>query len=473
MIYRAELSDSPQLKEKSVFCRVRLTAVRDSSGWQSLDRKVLLYLSKDSLSRKVGLKDDLIFYGHISTPVNNGNPGEFDYAGFLRHKGISGIAYVDSGYWRAEVRRNTMDLKREALLVRDKVLQRYRDLGIRGDEFAVLSALTVGYKDELSRDIRESYSIAGASHVLALSGLHVGVLCCIFFVILNLVLGKNSFCRLKGLILVVCLWGFAFIAGLSPSVVRAVVMFSLLTVARMFGSQRTTLNTVCGAAFLMLVWNPYYLYDVSFQLSFLAVMSIVVIAAWMEKKVTVENCVLRRLWKLTVVSVAAQIGTLPVVLYYFSQFPLYSLPVNVPVIGAAFLILWGALVLLSAGFLPVGIQLFMADILAGIVKMLNSLTSYVESMPAASLSAANFQAIDVWCCYLILLLLVVYVLRWVRIRFIIWEMILCFLCIFHVAEYRYSSIRRPLIVFYNSSYPTIQFVCPVAKSYMKTYTDDV
>lgn len=473
MIYRAELLDIPQPKEKSMLCHVRLIEVRDSSRCYPLDKKVLLYLFKDSLSRKIGLNDDLIFYGRISSPANNGNPNEFDYAGFLRHKGISGIAYADSGYWRTERPQNTVNLKRRALLVRNMVLQRYRDLGIAGDEFAVLSALTIGYKEELSRDIRESYSVAGVSHVLALSGLHIGVLCYIVFFALNLFLGRNSFHKLKGILLLVCLWTFAFIAGLSPSVVRAVLMFSLLTIARMFGSQQTTLNTVCGAAFLMLLWNPYYLYDVSFQLSFLAVISIVVIGTWMENKAVVKNCILKKIWMLTVVSIAAQIGTLPLILYYFSRFPLYSLLINIPVIGAAFAILCGALLLLLSGFFPMNIQPFIADALVGVVRGLNTTTSYVESMPLSSLDKINFQAIDVWCCYIMLLLLVVNVLRWVRVHFIVWEVMICFLCLFHMVEYSYSSIKRPLIVFYNSSCPMIQFVCSGKESYLQIDSGDV
>lgn len=474
MIYQAELLNTPQVKEKSILCHIRLNGAQDSSGWHFIDKEVLLYLSKDSLSRKIVLNDDLMFYGHISSPANNGNPGEFDYARFLRHKGISGIAYVDSGYWQTEVRRNTVDLKRKALLIRDKVLQKYRDLGIAGNEFAVLSALTVGYKDELSKDIRESYSIAGASHILALSGLHIGILCSILFFILNLLFGKNSFYRVKGVLLLIGLWLFAFIAGLSPSVVRAVVMFSLLTVARMFGSHRTSLNTVCGAALLMLLWNPYYLYDVSFQLSFLAVINIIIIGTWVGNKIVIKNCILRKMWMLITVSVAAQIGTLPMVLYYFSRFPIYSLLISIPVIALVYVIFCGALILLSISFFPMNVQQLLADGLAWMVKGLNSITTYVESMPAASLEDVNFQVVDVWCCYLMLLLLIINVLRWVRIHFVVWEAIICFLCIFHVVDYSSSSLaKHPMIVFYNSSYPMIQFVCPDRESYLQMDAEDV
>ena len=227
-VYSAVLLDAPEEKERSMLCRVLVTHVYDSLGLRPVNRKVLLYVPKDSAGRKIGLKDDLLFHGRVASPSNNGNPDEFDYAGYLKHKRISGIAFAGAGHWAAERRESIGTLKQEALLLRGKILEQYRKLGFTGDEYSVLSALTVGYKEDLSEDMQRAYAVAGASHVLALSGLNIGLLGAFLYFVLDLLFRWKGFRVPKSLVVLVCLWAFSFITGLSPSVVRAVVMFSLL-----------------------------------------------------------------------------------------------------------------------------------------------------------------------------------------------------------------------------------------------------
>lgn len=175
-VYRAVVSEQPEPKEHSFLCRAFLEERQDSVCTMPVNRKVLLYISKDSLSEGLRSGDELIFLAHVSPPSNNGNPDEFDYARYLRYKGISGIAFVASGNWKITGYRFSRSCRQIALEYRDRILDQYRALKFNPDEFAVLAALTVGYKEELSEDIRETYSVSGASHVLALSGLHIGFL---------------------------------------------------------------------------------------------------------------------------------------------------------------------------------------------------------------------------------------------------------------------------------------------------------
>lgn len=175
-VYRAVVSEQPEPKEHSFLCRAFLEERQDSVCTMPVNRKVLLYISKDSLSEGLRSGDELIFLAHVSPPSNNGNPDEFDYARYLRYKGISGIAFVASGNWKITGYRFSRSCRQIALEYRERILDQYRALKFNPDEFAVLAALTVGYKEELSEDIRETYSVSGASHVLALSGLHIGFL---------------------------------------------------------------------------------------------------------------------------------------------------------------------------------------------------------------------------------------------------------------------------------------------------------
>ena len=184
----------------------------------------------------------------------------------------------------------------------------YQKLGFSGDELAVLSALTIGDKTELSDSVRESYSVAGASHILALSGLHIGLLYTLLFFILKPIARRGNIGRaIRSVLLLILLWAFAFFTGLSPSVVRSVSMFSILAMADMVGRQPLSLNTLAAAAWLMLFCNPAWLFDVGFQLSFLAVASILLIQKPIYHLITVKGRIGKYIWGLMSVSVAAQI----------------------------------------------------------------------------------------------------------------------------------------------------------------------
>lgn len=173
-VYRAILTDRPDEKEHTFLCPAFLTEKQDSVGVVPVNRKVLLYISKDSLAGSLRNGDELVLMARVSPPSNNGNPDEFDYARYLRYRGIGGVAFVAEGKWQIIGHRMSRSFRQIALDCRDRILDKYRALKFESDEFAVLAALTVGYKEELGEDIRETYSVSGASHVLALSGLHIG-----------------------------------------------------------------------------------------------------------------------------------------------------------------------------------------------------------------------------------------------------------------------------------------------------------
>ncbi|MBO5863624.1 MAG: ComEC/Rec2 family competence protein, partial [Paludibacteraceae bacterium] len=156
--------------------------------------------------------------------------------------------------------------------------------------------------------MKGAYSLTGASHVLAVSGLHVGVV----FIFSNFFLGLifiRKFKRWRYLPLLFVLWGYAFVTGMSPSVVRATIMFSMMIVGMMTGRKGVTYNTIAASALLMLIYNPLYITDIGFQLSYTAVFSIVLLQDKISSLLDVKNVFLKKVWDLTAVSIAAQIGT--------------------------------------------------------------------------------------------------------------------------------------------------------------------
>lgn len=253
------IREKPEIKERSVLCRVVLMEEyrQDRVLVNSHDHLFLFYFPKDSVTDQLRQGTELLVYTHLKPPVNNGNPDEFDYVRYLRHKGVTGTAYVASGDWRVTGEAASLTFRQMALGYREKVLALYRGLGFKGDELAVLSALTVGDKEELSDDIAETYSVSGASHVLALSGLHIGFIYVLFLFLFTPLWKRWRWLKPVSLLFIlVFLWGFAFLTGLSSSVVRSVIMFSLLAFANLQLEKSQSVNILAAAAFLMLLYNP-------------------------------------------------------------------------------------------------------------------------------------------------------------------------------------------------------------------------
>lgn len=258
-MYQGVIVDVPQEKAKTYLCKLRIDKEMSERGMLPVNRMILVYIMKDSLSVNLRCGDHLNFYTRISTPEREVIPGEFDYAAYLFRQQISGTAVIFPGYWQWTGKKSALTWKQRAGVWREKILDSYRKWGFLGDEFAVLSALTVGYKEELSEDLRETYQVAGVSHILALSGMHIAVLWGLLCWILR-PLDRSCLLRwVKCGIIVLLLWTFAFLVGLPPSVIRAVVMCMLMTAARAAGERTLSLNTLSVAAFFMLLYNPFYL----------------------------------------------------------------------------------------------------------------------------------------------------------------------------------------------------------------------
>ena len=270
----------------------------------------------------------------------------------------------------------------------------------------VLSALTLGYKGDLDKQTREAYSVAGISHVLALSGMHIGILWLLLdFLLKPLVVLRLGWLRF--LLITGILWGFAFVVGLEASVVRAVWMCMLAELGRLSGSRPLSINTLSIAAFFMLMYHPFYLFDVSFQLSFVAVASILLLYPLMVKAFSPKNRLMRWGWGVTAMSVAAQLGTAPLVMYYFSNFSVYFLMANLVVSVLVPLILYVAVLMVVFAPLP-SIQQGIVWCLNGLVDGLNGLAECTSGLPGATFSLQGFGVMEVLTFYTLLLFVVLF-----------------------------------------------------------------
>ena len=454
-VYHAAIMEKPELKERSVLCRVELTTPANDSVVLSRPVAALLYLAKDSLSGLLCSGEELLISARISRPQNSGNPDEFDYSRYLARKEVSGTGFVAADSWKKLSHKSTLTLKQQALIWRERVLAIYRNLGFRGDEFAVLSALTVGYKEELSEEIKETYSVSGASHVLALSGLHIGFLYGLLLFCLKGMPDRWKGVRLlRALTIIVLLWGFAFFTGLSPSVVRSVLMCSLFALSGAFGRESFSINTLSAAAFFMLLCCPEWLFDVGFQLSFCAVGAILLLQPGIYRVVPKSNRFGNYVWGLMSVSIAAQIGTAPLVLLYFSRFSTHFLLTNLVVIPLVSVCMYGAVLLLLLTPFP-WFQSGVVWGVKGLIGLLNEFVRWVEHLPWASLDAVWVYPLEVFLFYLALLCWMYY--QTIRSGKSLLTCLCCvlFLCTFHVAMLLNDRPQESL-TFYNVR------GCPVA-----------
>jgi competence protein ComEC len=287
---------------------------------------------------KIELGDLVTFSAKLQLIPNNTIPNQFNYSNFLSNRRIYYQLFVTEFIKFGELH----SLLRYSNQLRSKVVEIYKELHFTEKNLSVLVALTLGDKTMLDLETKSDFALAGAMHILAVSGLHVGIVFLIFNYLLSF-LGERKFARItRAILLLLIIWSFGMLTGLSPSVQRAGCMFSIIILANALNRDTHILNSIFSSAFLLLLINPNNLFEVGFQLSYAAVLGIVTIHPVLYKPLITNNKWINKVSSLLIVSVAAQIATLPFTLFYFHQFPNWFLLVNLLVIPIAF-----ALVLLA------------------------------------------------------------------------------------------------------------------------------
>jgi competence protein ComEC len=379
-------------------------------------RRIKGYLAKDKRSRQLQPGDGLLLHTRIEA-TDTLRLGRFDYGRYLRVNGFTGRCWVGSGDWQRKpvAQREltaTMRLKLRALCWRHQLMQRYRTLtDNEKDAYAVLTAMTLGDKTALTRNLRDVYAQTGASHVLALSGLHMGILFCL----LSLFTLVDRFSIVTKLLTILLFWSFALLTGLSVSVVRSALMLSLTCISSLRGNHGISLNTLCFSAIVILMLNPYAVFDISFQLSFVAVFSILTILPIMESFLPERFLLFHRwariLWGLVAVGVAAQIGTAPLVAFHFGRLPLYFILTNLLVIPCAYAVLWLCLAYLLCPFN------LLAKTILFIVTHLNATLAIMSRWPYASIDHLHPSVLQTVMVYVIIITLSLAIVRWRGLRY--------------------------------------------------------
>lgn len=340
----------------------------------------LLNIEKDSFSTPLKVDELIVVKTDFSEPNAPLNPHQFDYKKYLKNQGIRQQLFVGKADFLS-IGFCSRTLKGWSEEFREFVQFSIGKYNFQPNELAVINALLLGERKEISRELLTDYSNAGAIHILAVSGLHVGIIMMLLLKLFSFLTYFKNGKTAQTILIVLILWVFAFIAGLSASVVRAVTMFSFLAIGQQFGSKKIILFSLFSSMFFLLIYKPLFLFDVGFQLSYLAVLGIITIQQKVYHFVQFKSKIIDFFWQLITVSLAAQISVLPLSLYYFHQFPglfFLSNMVIIPFLG--FVLMTGILVILLASFQIAPI--FLTDFYGGVISVMNRFVSLISRQEA-------------------------------------------------------------------------------------------
>ncbi len=400
--YRAVVASHPQVRGKTL--RMDLWLLDD----EAMPRRVKASLLRNTASVSdipLEVGDGIVATSRMKRPENYYS-SNFDYPLYLRCHGFTATTLIAPDAWRKAVLPldGLSRLERArlaAMRFRQHTLRQYLGIGLSDDEMAVAVAMALGDKSRITNDLRDIYSISGASHVLALSGLHLGII----YMLLSLVLGARRRSVLREVLIILGIWSYALFTGLSPSVVRASLMITVYSFVGLVGRDRMSLNALSFTAIVMLLSNPLCLYDVGFQMSFLAVMAILIfykpLNALVPATFLEQHRLAKWMWAMVVVSCSAQLGVAPLTAYYFGRFSTYFLLTNFFVIPLATVILYLTALLFASAVVP-PLMPWVAKALAMVVGWQNTLATWVASMPGSSVEHIHITRIQLLLVYVVI-----------------------------------------------------------------------
>ncbi len=388
--YMAILRETPIEKPGSFKAEARICSILQGDSVKNYRETILVYFSKTADVSQSRPGNRILFR---RTPVNienQGNPYEFNYKRFAALKGINRQVYLRETDFTDIGKSPEFSLFIFTEKIRENMLDIFLEKGITGTSFDLLSALTLGYRKTIDPEINRVFAATGATHVLSVSGLHVGILYIMVRAVFGFLRKRKRTTWLYVVLAFAVIWAFALITGFSPPVQRSALMFSLILIGENLRRPVNIYNTLAASACVILFFNPNLLYDIGFQLSYLALTGIVYFQPLMEGLFTFPNRIFRYAWSLFTVSFAAQLATFPLTCYYFHQFPLYFWLSGFVVVPLSFAFLFLGIALLTTSFLPV-VPEILAQIALFLVKAMLWSLHLIERMPGALLQNFSFS----------------------------------------------------------------------------------
>ena len=452
------INEPPVEKAKSYKADGVVEWVNRNDSVISCTGKILLYFSKDSAAQKLRYGDVILISKNLQRIKNSGNPGAFNYERYASFQQIFHNVYLKENDWLALKTGHVNPLKQFIFNARDHVLAILRkNINSNKDELGIAQALLIGYTNDLDKDLVQAYSNTGVVHIIAISGMHLGLI----YVLLVWIFGKllliNRSKILQVVLILACLWLFSLLTGASASVVRAAVMFTFITIGTSFDKRSSIYNSLAASAFVMLCYNPYFIWDVGFQLSYLAVVGIILFQRPVYNWLYVKNKWLDKAWKLAAISIAAQVLTFPVCIYYFHQFPNLFLITNIIAVPLSSIILYAEIGLVALSSVP-GVGFLFGKMVAALVGAMNAIIRWMNDFPYAVWDKIPSTVLSTWLLYAIVITVAAWLLNKNKriVKFTLVSMIAFILA--HAYISWQIKNQQKLIVYNVSQHQAIDFV---------------
>lgn len=405
-MYDAVVAERPVVGQRTIRCVLAVAEGRLAG------QRIIAFFQKDSAIgdvQRLAVGDGVRVVSRLK-PITNSRRlqnGHFDYVRYQHIHGVVARTYINKDSWkRSRVSMRRLGVMQRVLIgmrsARDRLLSHNEIHNMSESAYAVVAAMTMGDRSGLTRELRQSYAASGASHVLALSGLHLGVI----YGLLSLIFVHRRMRVLGQVLAMVAIWAYAALVGMPPSVLRSATMLTIFAFVVLTGRRQVSLNTLAFAAVVQLVVSPLSLWDVGFQMSFLAVLGIVMLNMRLGNLATPVWLsrwrVIGWVWSLVKVSLAAQIAVAPLSMYYFGTFPCYFLLTNLVAIPLATIIVYTSIVMYALGFCA-WMQGVVATFVGWMATLMNTSLGFIASLPGACMYGIHINARQVWLMYALLL----------------------------------------------------------------------
>jgi competence protein ComEC len=396
--YIAHIREPPQEKKNSWKALAEVTCARADGKVICDGIDVIVYFTKDSSVTVPRYGDSIAFQKPPERIKNFVAGAAFDYQRYCALKNIHYQVFLRAGEYVRAGSRSTDAFHRSLFATQQYVLSILRRHIPGSKECGLAEALLIGYKNDLDKMLLQSYSDTGVVHVVAISGLHLGLVYIILGFLTSPLKTKLRMLFFRGAVIITGLWAFTFLSGASPSVLRSAVMFTAIMIGETIKRRSSVVNNLAASAFLLLCIDPFWLWDLGFILSYAALLALVIFMKPISGLIQSSNRFMDAVWKMIAGTVAAQILTLPVLIYYFKQFPNLFIITNLVAIPLSSIILMGEILMILLSFVQQAAGV-MGVCLSFLIKIMNTVVELMDSFTFSSTRGIEINFVQLILLY--------------------------------------------------------------------------
>jgi competence protein ComEC len=418
---------------------------------------VLVYFKKDSIKPSLQYGSQIVCNKPLQQVQNSGNPAALNYNRYCLFQNITNQAFLATKDYSTFSSKKINPLQKFLFDAREWALRTLRQNIHSPKELGIAEALLIGYRNDLDKDLVQAYSDTGVVHIIAISGLHIGVIYSTLILLFSLFKSSEFKRWIEPVVILSVIWLFTSIAGAAPSVLRAAVMFTFILFGKFLNKNGNIYNTLAASAFVLLISNPFYLWDVGFQLSYAAVLSILIFFKSISGLLYFKNKFLRWIWQLCAVSLSAQVFTLPLVIYHFHQLPLLFLFSNLLAVPLSGVILFEELVLFCFSWWHV-VAAIVGRVTEVCIRLMNDFIGHIDKLSFSVWDGLYVSRIQLIVMFIIVCLFSFWIFSKSAKTFIAGLLFISLFFILRDADHIHDKLQGKIIVYNVPKQSAVDFI---------------